>query len=381
MNDQEKWDGLLRQALAPAAEPDEQLNRSVLQRIREGKAARRVRRKRLSVAAMVAVLTLCMSVTAFAAAKLYSSQQVAERLGERGLAAAFRSADAVPINQTVASGGYNLTLHGIVSGAGLRELDGPSHDIRPERTYAVVSIARQDGSPMPATSDPSYGQEPFFVSPLIKGLKPWQVNIVTMNGGYGETVLDGIMYRLIECDGVEMFADRGAYLAISSGSPFFNKDAFDYDDQTGVITPRKDYKGVSALFDLPLDRAKADPAKAEAYLRQLLQPEQQSTGEPAGEASDEAADLAGQIEKLRNKIPEGTVIPDSVQVVTYDDKGWIQYEYDGWSARLPVADLFEEGQTGDTNAVQFSGDGKRFKALIFSRDDMGVITGRVVDLK
>ncbi|WP_409345354.1 hypothetical protein [Paenibacillus sp. MBLB4367] len=32
----------------------------------------------------------------------------------------------------------------------------------------------------------------------IKGRKPWQVNIVTMNGGYSEVVLDGIMYRLID---------------------------------------------------------------------------------------------------------------------------------------------------------------------------------------
>lgn len=76
---------------------------------------------------------------------------------------------------------------------------------------------------MPATSEPEYGQDPFFVSPLIKGLKPWQVNITTMNGGYSEAVIDGIMYRLIECDGVEMFADRGVYLAVSNGSSFSAK--------------------------------------------------------------------------------------------------------------------------------------------------------------
>ncbi|MBB6673351.1 hypothetical protein [Cohnella nanjingensis] len=381
MSDHEKWDGLFRQALASAAEPDEQLNQSILNRFKERKAGKRVYRKRLSAAALVALLALVMSVTAFAAAKLYSAQQVAEHLGERSLAKAFDSADAVSINQSIVSGGYNFTLHGIVSGAGLKELEGSANDINPDRTYAVVSVARQDGNPMPGTSDTEYGKEPFFISPLIKGLKPWQVNIVTMNGGYSETVLDGVMYRLIECDGVEMFADRGVYLAISSGDRFFNKAAFDYDERTGVVTPRADYDGVSLLFDLPLDQAKADPAKAEAYLQQLLkEPSSGAAAVPAA-SNDAEANLANQIEDLREKIPYGQVIPESVQEVTYDDKGSIRYDYDGWSATLAVDQLFAEGQTGDTDAVQFSGDGKKFKALVFSRDDKGVITGRVIELK
>lgn len=123
---------------------------------------------------------------------------------------------------------------------------------------------------MPATSEPEYGQDPFFVSPLIKGLKPWQVNITTMNGGYSEAVIDGIMYRLIECDGVEMFADRGVYLAVSNGSSFFSKDAFAYNESTGEISANNDYKGTAILFELPLDPTKADPVKAESYLQELL---------------------------------------------------------------------------------------------------------------
>lgn len=78
------------------------------------------------------------------------------------------------------------------------------------------------------------------------------------------------MYRLIECDGVKMFADRGGYLAISSGSPFYNSEAFTYEDSTGEIRPNNDYDGAAVLFDLPLDTSKADPVRAEVYLQQLL---------------------------------------------------------------------------------------------------------------
>lgn len=69
---------------------------------------------------------------------------------------------------------------------------------------------------MAATSDPEFGPDPFFISPLIKGQEPWRANIATMNGGYADTVIDGIMYRLIACDQVEIFADRGDRCGLDS---------------------------------------------------------------------------------------------------------------------------------------------------------------------
>ncbi|HAB61689.1 MAG TPA: hypothetical protein DCE48_13520 [Lachnospiraceae bacterium] len=121
---------------------------------------------------------------------------------------------------------------------------------------------------MPSTSDENYGQEPFFVSPLIKGLKPWQYNIATMNGGYQDFVEDGIMYRLMECNNVEMFADRGIYLCVSD-TTFYSVDAYDYDELTGEIAPNSEYAGINVLFDLPIDISKANREKADAYINEM----------------------------------------------------------------------------------------------------------------
>jgi hypothetical protein len=399
MNESEKWDRMLRQALAADEEPGERLNESLVQRYEERFRMKRGYRKKWSAGVMAAVLALAVSVTAYAATQVFSSKEVAEHLGEKALARAFESAGALVIGRTATSGGYEVTLHGIVSGAGLRDIDAPS-GISPDRTYAVVSVARQDGSPMPDTSDPEYGKDPFFISPLVKGLKPWQVNIFTMNGGHAEFVADGVAYRLIECDGVEMFADRGVYLAVSSGSSFFRKEAFKYDERTGEIIPNGDYSGAALLFDLPLDKAKADPAKAESYLRELLKEPSSDTapkaiGEGRSIASGDGADLAlssdstgdaeadlvNQIESLRSRIPEGTVIEESIQEVGYDDKGNALYDYDGWQVAMSLVELFPEGLTSDWKVAGFSGDDTGYKALQFSRDEQGVVKGRIILLK
>ncbi len=180
---------------------------------------------------------------------------------------------AIVINQSATADGYQFTLHGIVSGEELSEFNSSTEHLQPTRTYAVLSISRQDGTPMPTTQDEQYGQTPFFISPLIKGQQPWRVNIASMNGGYSEFVREGIMYRLIECDEIEMFADRGIYLAIISNNSFYTIDAFDYDETTGELSPKADYQGANILFDLPLDVTKADYEKAEQYLQKLLSPE------------------------------------------------------------------------------------------------------------
>ncbi|PZD97113.1 hypothetical protein DNH61_04285 [Paenibacillus sambharensis] len=374
MSDSDKWDRLLRQALASDAEPEEQLNRYIINRYREGRKTKPPYIKRFSIGVLVTVCMLVMSMSAFAAIKLISSQQIAGHLGEELLAEAFASSNAVEINESVVSKGYEITLHGIVSGAGLQELESPSSDLSPEKTYAVVSIAKADGSPMPTANDLEYKEVPFFVSPLIKGLEPWRYNLASMHGTYSEIVTDGIMYRIIECDEVEMFADKGVYLAIISGSSFFSIDAITYDEKTGKMSVRPDYQGVSVLFDLPLDKSKADPAKADAYLRKLMKPE-----ETDGDSAVEMARKAKQW-KIKFSQGKGTTIPGSVQKVTYDEQGRIIYKYGDWKIKIPPDQLPEE-QTGDI-PIQFSEreDGK-VMVLVFTVEDNGDITGKVVEVE
>lgn len=372
------WEKLLRQSLASAAEPEEKLNQRIVHQLKEHSQLKRKYRKRVSAGLLAAVLLLVASVSAYAATRLYSAKQVAEHVGNQLLAQAFESKGATQTNQSIASGDYLFTLHGLVSGAGLSEFKHSSEDIYPDRTYAVVSIARQDGKPMPNTDDPEYGKDPFFISPLIKGQKPWEVNIVTMNGAYSEDVIDGVMYRLIECSQVEMFADRGVYLAISSGGTFFSKEAFAYDEKTGEIQPKEDYSGATVLFGLPLDASKADPVKAQAYLKELLKP---SSLPDNGTEEEEGLK---RMKALRAKIRDGQtidgIISESVKEVTYDDSGNIKYTHEDWSVTTSPKEFFEEGQIGFSNRTPISGDGNTYKTILFHRDENGVITGRIVIL-
>ncbi|CAM4190003.1 hypothetical protein [Paenibacillus tarimensis] len=374
MSDSDQWDRLLRLALASDARPEEQLNRDIMNRYKEKSKTRSPYIKRFSIGVLVAVCTLVISVSAFAAIKLISSQQIAEHMREELLAEAFTSSDAVEINESVVSKGYEITLHGIVSGAGLQGLKNPSSELSPEKTYAVVSIAKADGSPMPTANDPEYSEVPFFVSPLIKGLKPWQYNLASMHGAYSESVTDGIMYRIIECDEVQKFADKGAYLAVIGGTSFFSIDAITYDEKSGEMSVRTDYQGVAVLFDLPLDKSKADSAKADAYLRELMKPEATD--------GDAVAEMARKTVQWKNKFSEGkgTTIPGSVQKVTYDEQGRINYKYGDWNIIIPP-DRLPEGQTGDI-PIQFSEreDGK-VMVLVFTVEDNGDITGKVVEIE
>lgn len=369
MKNFERFDQILKQALSAKVEPNEELNQKIIEQFKENNTMKPVYKKKMSIVMIAAILTLAMSITAFAACYFLSPKQVAEQFEDQTLANAFDSKKAVEISKTVASGEYNFTLLGIVSGEGLSKFKSSAEDINPDRTYAVVSITKQDGSKMPATQDEEYGETPFFVSPLIKGQKPWQVNIASMNGNYSECVIDGIMYRMIECDGVEMFADRGLYLCVSTSS-FYDIHAFNYNEETGEISTNSKYDGANALFDLPIDAKKADHEKAEKYLKELLE-----------KPTDDSADSEEVDIDFEKELANGVVIPESVKEVTYDKNGMVCYEYDGVEVKASVESLFEAGQTGISNVANISEGNDGRTAVQFSRDANGVITGWVFKLK
>jgi hypothetical protein len=140
--------------------------------------------------------------------------------------------------------------------------------LRDEATYAAVAIQKAAGTPMPGPSDSGYDEMEFFATPLIKGLNPVFYNAASMNGACAWNVIDGVMYRLIECDRFDIFADRGLYFAIYTDSlPELN--ALLLDEQTGEIKANPDYDGACAVFELPVDPKLADPEKAEQYLKSV----------------------------------------------------------------------------------------------------------------
>ena len=104
-----------------------------------------------------------------------------------------------------------------------------------------------------------------MVTPMIRGVKPWVVNAASMGGSFSDSLVDGVVYRLVECDSIMIFADRGLYLGVCA-EPFINRDTFKFDESTGEITVNPDYPGACAVFELPIDASHADPEQAEQYL-------------------------------------------------------------------------------------------------------------------
>ncbi len=277
-----KLDEALRQALAPCEEADFWLNQKILNRaaglaenkedIKEEKNKMGIRRKKrgLSAAAIAAAVLCTSSVTAYAAWKYLSSSDIAAHVQDRKLVDAFLSRQAFIINETQNYGDYRVTLLGIISGELLSEYPHGKENgrIATDRTYAVAAIEYADGRPVPDTSEEAYGELEFFVSPLIGGYNPALYNIADMSGNYTDITEDGILYRLLECDDIGIFAGYDRYLCVCEGT-FYQKEAYIYDEETGKISRNQEYQGLNALFELPADGAEPDFEKAAEYMAGL----------------------------------------------------------------------------------------------------------------
>ena len=94
---------------------------------------------------------------------------------------------------------------------------------------------------------------------------PNKYSIMTMGGSYSEFVRDGIQYRILETDNIEMFADRDIYVGVTS-SNFYDSAAYIYDGASGDISRNPVYAGLNSLFELPIDKNKGNPEVAKRYL-------------------------------------------------------------------------------------------------------------------
>lgn len=347
-------DNLLKNALAPTETPDERLNRQILHQQKEAWMMRRQHRRIPAAVLAAAVVLVLGSVSAVAAWKYLSPAQMAERTEDEKLTGAFQSKDAIAINETQTYGDYRITLLGVVSGGGissyLTQADGR---LESNRTYIAVAIERADNTPMPDTSDPAYGDLSFLVSPYIKGYEPYKYNSFTLSGGYTDFVQGGVLYRLSECNNVELFADKGVYLGVSDGS-FYNPDAYLYDAAAGTLARNETYEGVNALFDLPLPISKADPDAARELIRSLEEEEKEEPETEETEASRFISKLTPE-----NIDDQAVRLEETVQTLTPDEEGMISYLYsrgdqEESSGTVNMDVLFPDGRPG-MSSVFFGG--------------------------
>lgn len=382
MEDKE-FNQLLKTALSTDFEPDLELNTIIIRKAREKERMKVIKMKRFPVVAAICFVLLFCSGTAFAAWKYLKPADIAVESGDKQLAAAFESKDAILMEESQSYGEYTVTLLGTVSGNNLSDFCSGDDQVNSGKTYAVVAISKKDGTPMPeASSDPEeYNKVPFFVSPLIQGLDPKDYNIVTMNGGYFEIVKNGIRYRMIECDNIELFSNRNLYLCVSNTN-FYDHNAYKFDEKTGDISVNSSYKGMNLLFNLHLNKDKADEKAAKEYLEKLALSQSPDSQEEtvdektAHEETKEAVD----IDEI---IHQWTLV--SEKKVTPGEDGRVSYSYktkNGSGDGFITEDaLFAKGEVGYSKNINLNEDDYVKHAIIFYRDEKGDVTVSVYEFK
>lgn len=295
---------------------------------------RSYRQRSKVVASVVCTVILLGSGSVYAANHYLNPSQIVDEISaDSTLSKAFADKDAITINETQTSNGYDITLLGLVSGEklGLYVPDETKKEVSDKHSYAALAISKSDGSKM--------SNRNFCVSPLINGEAFTDVNAATLNVGLSWFEKDGVIYELIECDNLEIFADRGVYLSLVDD---FGDEvaAFRMDEATGKYHKVKDYAGTSALFTLPLDKDKADTMAADKFLVSLRREadsetdgERAAVGVAVGDASDEAISYINEkAQALVDSITEDNlkeyfVLDESRPIFTArpNEKGWIDF--------------------------------------------------------
>ncbi|HHV12974.1 MAG TPA: hypothetical protein GXX75_22125 [Clostridiales bacterium] len=342
-------DEILKSSLSPAETPPAELNHRVLAKMQEKQPRGWRNRGRLAVACAI-ICALLIPTSIYAAGRLLSPKEAAFEAGDDKLGDAFEKTGE-GVYQTITDGAYKATYLGYVNGAALSERIGSAHELNPERTYVAVAIERTDGTEIQYTDN-------LFVSPLIQGLQPWKYNIASMHGGYVSSLVDGVLYRIIECDSIEMFSNKQLYLIVSDTS-FYSVDAYQYDEATGLITVNPAYPGTNILFPIELDPSKADAEKAAAYISRF----EEEWNKPAEGTSaentqpDKAAD--GATGEAADPIPRETLYTDEkngiqISIKNDDLNGW----YNGWWS--------DDSSSGTTFSYHFAVEGDNVESLTYS---------------
>lgn len=369
------FEDLLKDALIPSEEPDAMLTQKILQRAKGEESMRKLNFRTATVTAAIAAVVIATGgLTAYAAWNYLNPGQVAEEMGDKKLAKSFQKEDAIHTNDSQTYGNYIITMLGVVSGkniSNLVEIDD-NGQVKDDKTYAVVAVKKKDGSKMPDTSDDEYGNKPFWVSPFIKGEDPLRMNVFYMGGGKSECVVDGVSYHILECDNLECFAKRGVYVGVLD-EQFYNVDAYDFDKKTGEISRNEEFKGVNALFKLPLDESKADEKAAEEKLDEW---KNDADSDDAGDKEAESGFSDMTVEQIQK---EFTLMKDGVKTYPaskYGEMLSLKESYNGVQSdgEFCPKEYFKKGEFGTkVIATMGSEEDTIITFLCERREDGGIV--------
>ncbi len=336
--------------------PSEDSRERVRDRIEErenglsGEGGRKVRWMPRAAAAVGIVLVLTGGVTAYAMWRYLSPTEVAEEIEDKKLTEGFQSGPAIDTKgERQQYGEYNVVLLGLLSGEDLTDYETETNgEVEKDRTYCVVAIERADGSPMADGDAMENLEQSFMVSPYIQGKDPRRINIFTMGGGAITFMKDGILYKVVDCDSLTAFADKKIYLAVTDGDRLIpeikvvkkaesgteakagEKVVYIYDKNTGEVRRNENYKGLNALFTLPMDESLADPDKAAETMKKWTGADEGEEAEEEDESEDpEDKKVHDYLDENTEEViqKEFTLMEENTQTVKPDQDGVYHFEW------------------------------------------------------
>lgn len=205
---------------------------------------------------LIAVLVALLSTSVYAVTYLLSAKEVAEKTGNSDVAKMFNEENFDIV--TISDKGYCVSYHGIVNSEELVYFD--SNAEYEDRTYAVYSIAKEDGTPLNLIDG-----MPLSFTPVIDGIRTDIAFALTESANGTEK--DGILYYLFNYRDLEIFADKNVSVAVFEG--FFPNPGIFTMDENGKTVYNESYSGFKGMFELSLDKSKADPKEAKRLLESM----------------------------------------------------------------------------------------------------------------
>ena len=205
---------------------------------------------------LIAVLVALLSTSVYAVTYLLSAKEVAEKTGNSNVAKMFNEENFDIV--TISDKGYCVSYHGIVNSEELVYFD--SNAEYEDRTYAVYSIAKEDGTPLNLVDG-----MPLSFTPVIDGIRT-DISFALTESANG-TEKDGILYYLFNYRDLEIFADKNVSVAVYEG--FFPSASIFTIDGEGKTDYNENYNGFKGMFELSLDKSKADPKEAKRLLESM----------------------------------------------------------------------------------------------------------------
>lgn len=241
---------------------DENFNEKTMELIRErtpGKTARS-RKSLWTVVAIAAVLAIVFSITLFPTTAKTAMQlpdkaaeRVADALGFSSIDDLLRSKAVLAVNETITSGEYKITLHGIVDRSSLAYFIDTNY--KSDESCIIASVERLDGAEIVFPND-------IMFTAYVKGYRPDRTYGVMGLGG-SRFLIDGTMYVMSYAQpNLKIFADSTiCIVAADEGIPLF---ALNHVDPN--ITYADSYDGLKAIFEVHFDPADADQKAVEKLM-------------------------------------------------------------------------------------------------------------------